>query len=111
EKLARNHQIEYCVFSLFGRRADSYRAGSHCVKLRPDIPFPEYHRASFDFRRNDPGGQTVDDRITQVPEERMRPKQRMLVERLRLRPYPRTHHAPPIRVNKYTVPRIPYRTD
>src|SRR5262249_47839462 len=111
EKLTRNHQVEYCVFSLFGRRADSHRAGPHCVKLRPDIPFPEYHRASFDFRRNHPGGQAVDDRITQVPEERMRPKQRMLIERLRLRTYPRSHRDLPTRVNKYNLPRIPYCTD
>src|SRR5262249_521542 len=95
EKLARNHQIEYCVFSLFGRRADSHRAGPHCVKLRPDIPFPEYHRTSFDFRRDDPWGQAVDDRITQVPEKRMRPKQSLLVERLRLRTYPRRHRDSP----------------
>src|SRR5262249_54967092 len=47
----------------------------------------------------------------QVPEERMRPKRRMLVERLRLRAYPRSHRDPPTRVSKDYPPRIPYWAD
>src|SRR5689334_17724586 len=95
EQFPRNDQIKNRVFSLLGWRADPHRTGAHGIKLGADISLPEYDGALFQLCCNHPGCQTLDDRVTQIPEKWVRAKQLVLVKRLRPKTIarPRRHAA------------------
>jgi len=82
EYFSGNDQVEYGVLSLFGRRANSNRAGADDKKSRPGLAFAKNHRTLFDFARDGVGRKLVNNRIVEILEKRMRPQQRVPIERL-----------------------------
>jgi hypothetical protein len=80
EKFAGNNQIENCVFSLFGRRTNSYGAGPDCIKFRANIALVEYDVALFYLGCNDTRSETLNNIAPQILEKWMGTKQLILVE-------------------------------